>query len=77
MTPKRAVAWTVEAGLIEAVARISRAERAQLEAADARFHRCLDTQYGVDEKAWPGGARYAYQSTVAAIHHQHQREVAA
>jgi hypothetical protein len=76
MSPQRAVAWTVEAGLIRPVTRITRAERAQIRRADARFHRYLDTQYGADEKAWPWSSRYAYVSTVAAIHNQHQRRAA-
>jgi hypothetical protein len=76
MTPKRAVAWTAEAGLIAAVARIGRAEQAEIARIDAVFHQRLDAEYGVDEEAWPGSARYAYVSTVAAIHHQHQRKAA-
>jgi hypothetical protein len=76
MTPQQGVALAAEAGLIEPVARLSRAEQAQIERADRRFHRCLDSHYGADENAWPGGARYAYVSTVAAIHNQHQRRAA-
>jgi hypothetical protein len=76
MTPQQGVALAAEAGLIEVVASLTPAETAEIERAGARFHRCLDSHYGADETAWPGGARYAYVSTVAAIHNQHQRRAA-
>lgn len=76
MTPQRAVALAAEAGLIAPVARLGRAETAEIERINSVFHRRLDADFGTDEHAWPWGAQYAYASTVAAIHQQHQKEAA-
>lgn len=76
MTPQRAVAWTAAAGLIKAPAHISPAETAEIKRIDGVFHQRLDADFGTDEHAWPWSARYAYRSTVAAIHQQHQKETA-